>query len=294
MMRRFQFERGDVRVRRLPRRACARSAFSLIELLVTISIIALLLSLMLPALKRSLRQTRATVCMYNLRTIDQMMLTYRLDNNGWLPHVPDEGSADAEGSIRTWYDPLVPRYLTDMSVLICPEDPFHTFLETASQAPHHPDWGNASSYGLNEFILGSTNSYLANVERHPPRRPVDTVLGADLGPDFGARPGDDGDGGFRIPQRTRGRLPWSDGYDCGQLDSTGPWITQRHGDSINVLTMGGAVRAVRTSELMRREVSAHYDKCAAGDCTFCNVLHEEHYSFAHAYTYWWTGPIPKP
>jgi hypothetical protein len=54
------------------------------------------------------------------------------------------------------------------------------------------------------------------------------------------------------------------------------------------------VRTVRTTELMSVPVEAFYDKCAAGDCTFCNILQEEHYSFAHAYTYWWTGQVPMP
>jgi len=247
---------------------------------------------MLPALKRSLRQARATVCMYNLRAIDQMMWMYRSDNDGWLPHVTDDAAADADAPAPTWYDPLLPGYLTDVSALICPEDPYQAALEDATRAPQHPDWSNASSYGVNDYILGSPNAYLANVERHPPARPVDTMVAADMGPDFGASDGSEP--GPYLPHRTQGRLPWSDGYDWGQMQSNGPWITQRHGDSINMLTLGGAVRRVQTSNVMKQPVLDHYDHCAAGKCTFCNELHEEHYSFSHAYTYWWTGPIPKP
>ena len=294
MMRGLQLARGAVRAE--PLRQCRRAlcAFTLVELLVTIAIIALLLSLMLPALKRSLRHARSTVCMYNLRTIDQMMMLYRTDNNGWLPHVPEGDPHEADGTTATWYDPLVPRYAADVAVFICPDDPYHAELEHASRAASHPDWGNASSYGFNNFILGSPDSYLANVERHAPRRPVDTLMVADMGPDLGAHGVSDGETGFRMPQRTEGRLPWSDGFDCGQIESTGPWITQRHGNSINVLTLGGAVRTVRTREVINKAVQPYYDKCAAGDCTFCTELQEEHYSFWHAYTYWWTGPVPKP
>ncbi|MHC4611544.1 MAG: type II secretion system protein, partial [Planctomycetota bacterium] len=55
-------------------------AFSLVELLVVVSIITVLMSIMLPALKRSLRQAASTVCMHNLRAIDQMMQMYRMES----------------------------------------------------------------------------------------------------------------------------------------------------------------------------------------------------------------------
>jgi prepilin-type N-terminal cleavage/methylation domain-containing protein len=294
MRQRVHLKKRAVRAGTLAHPRCASSAFTLIELLVTIAIIALLLSLMVPALRRSVRHARATVCMYNLRALDQVMQMYKTESRGWLPHLADAESDDSGETAPTWYDPLVPRYLADLSVLICPDDPFHTALEAASQVATHPDWGNASSYGMNEYILRSTNSYLANVERHGPRRPSDTLLMADLGPDGGLVAGSSGQLPFRIPQRSQGRLHWADGYDYAQIESTGPWLTQRHGDSINVLTIGGAVRSVRTSQLMNEIPAEHYARCAAGDCTFCNASLGEHYSFSHAYTYWWTGPVPKP
>jgi hypothetical protein len=181
-----------------------------------------------------------------------------------------------------------------MSVLICPDDPFRHTLERASQAVSHPDWVNASSYGMNEFILGSPDSFLANIERHQPSRPWNTLLLADLGPDSESVVAAKGEAAFWIPQRSEGRLPWADRYEYAAVESPEPWLTQRHGRSINVLTLGGAVRAVRTSHLMRQPITSYYAACAAGDCTFCNELVEDHYSFYHASTYWWTGSVPEP
>ncbi|MHC4064138.1 MAG: type II secretion system protein, partial [Planctomycetota bacterium] len=165
-------------------------AFSLVELLVVVSIITVLMSIMLPALKRSLRQAASTVCMHNLRAIDQMMQMYRMESRGWLPHVTplDDAEETEADQTQPWFDLLVPRYLVDFSVLICPDDPYRTVLERAGDMNPHPDWGNASSYGMSDFILASRFSYLAYLDRHPPRRPVDTILLADMGPD-GALPG---------------------------------------------------------------------------------------------------------
>ncbi|MHC4091199.1 MAG: type II secretion system protein [Planctomycetota bacterium] len=270
-------------------------AFSLVELLVVVSIITVLMSIMLPALKRSLRQAASTVCMHNLRAIDQMMQMYRMESRGWLPHVTplDDAEETEADQTQPWFDLLVPRYLVDFSVLICPDDPHRTLLERAGDMNPHPDWGNASSYGMSDFILASRFSYLAYLDRHPPRRPVDTILLADMGPD-GALPGGQLADLFSGLDRNYGRLPWDDGFEYGNIEAPHSWLTRRHGKSINVLTLGGEVRSVRTAELMTQSIQTYYEPCAAGDCALCLDLEVAHYSFAHAQSYWWTGPVPIP
>jgi prepilin-type processing-associated H-X9-DG protein len=57
----------------------------LIELLVVVSIIALLISILLPSLSRARNQAKATVCLTNLRSITQSMNLYANDNAGVLP-----------------------------------------------------------------------------------------------------------------------------------------------------------------------------------------------------------------
>ena len=63
-----------------------RSGFTLVELLVVIGIIALLISILLPALNRARRQAQMTACLANLRQLGQISLTYAAENRGWLPH----------------------------------------------------------------------------------------------------------------------------------------------------------------------------------------------------------------
>ncbi|HEV8544455.1 MAG TPA: prepilin-type N-terminal cleavage/methylation domain-containing protein [Verrucomicrobiae bacterium] len=62
------------------------SAFTLIELLVVIAIIAILASLLLPALARGVEASRSTSCINNLRQMAVAATTYSLDQNGRMPN----------------------------------------------------------------------------------------------------------------------------------------------------------------------------------------------------------------
>ena len=60
------------------------AAFTLIELLVVISVIALLLSILIPSLNIAKQQATGTVCLANLRTLSTAWHTYAQDNNDKL------------------------------------------------------------------------------------------------------------------------------------------------------------------------------------------------------------------
>jgi prepilin-type N-terminal cleavage/methylation domain-containing protein len=66
-------------------KARARRAFSLVELLTVIGIIALLISILMPALGRAREIARRTVCLANLRGITQGCVTYAEGSKGHLP-----------------------------------------------------------------------------------------------------------------------------------------------------------------------------------------------------------------
>src|SRR6185369_7060100 len=58
----------------------------LIELLVVIAIVAILASLLLPAVARGLESARAASCINNLRQLAAACMTYSLDQNGRFPN----------------------------------------------------------------------------------------------------------------------------------------------------------------------------------------------------------------
>jgi len=62
-----------------------RKAFTLVELLVVISIIALLVSILMPALSKAREQAKRVVCSSGLRQIGLLLEYYCEDNNGKYP-----------------------------------------------------------------------------------------------------------------------------------------------------------------------------------------------------------------
>ena len=62
-------------------------AFSLVELLVVIGIIAILIGLLLPTLSRARESAKKTKCLANLRTLGQAMVMYANASRDWLPNM---------------------------------------------------------------------------------------------------------------------------------------------------------------------------------------------------------------
>jgi prepilin-type N-terminal cleavage/methylation domain-containing protein len=110
-------------------RGLARRAFTLIELLVVISIIAVLLSLLFPALGAVREAAKRTACQSNLRQIGLGLQTWMNANDGVLPRaLPlDDSSIFTEGSDPDEFNPdsilsIIGPIVDSEEIFICPSD----------------------------------------------------------------------------------------------------------------------------------------------------------------------------
>jgi len=111
-------------------RRSTESGFTLIELLVVISIIALLIGILLPALQAAQRTAHDTICASNQRQIVTMAHAHALDHDGI--YTDQENAAD--DSFNHLYD----EYVNDPKIAICPSTE-NVIRTSESGGPRAPD-----------------------------------------------------------------------------------------------------------------------------------------------------------
>jgi general secretion pathway protein G len=85
----------------MSRTNCHSRAFTLVELLVVIGIIALLIGILIPTLSKAQQQAKITACMSNVRQLTQGWLMYTQDFKGNLPWAETNAERNLDGSINT-------------------------------------------------------------------------------------------------------------------------------------------------------------------------------------------------
>jgi prepilin-type N-terminal cleavage/methylation domain-containing protein len=139
-------------------------AFTLVELLVVMAIIAILAALLLPVLGRTKESARATACLSNLHQVGIALQIYVSDSNNKMPVMRDVSTDPAVAATNTFpaIQNVLASQLGNTNVLRCPSDWQHFFELTGS------------SYAWNSLLNGEDADHLKvfNIQFSAPEIPV--------------------------------------------------------------------------------------------------------------------------
>jgi len=141
-------------------RARSCCAFTLVELLVTIALIATLAALLFPAFGRAGESGRAAVCLSNLHQIGLALQLYVQDYHNHLPYMRDRSLTTTNELPGP--DTVLSNYVGNIHVMQCPSDRQNLFLSTGS------------SYSWNSLLNGQDADHLVvlSIPFHPYQIPV--------------------------------------------------------------------------------------------------------------------------
>jgi prepilin-type N-terminal cleavage/methylation domain-containing protein/prepilin-type processing-associated H-X9-DG protein len=231
--------------------------FTLIELLVVIAIIAVLMGILMPALRKVKEQARTVVCKSNLNQWGKMFYLYTFDNENKFM-VWNVSSADGGG---TWIVPMRPYYgKGDGKIRLCPST--NKTFEEGELDPAKMTWStefdgqvHKNSYGINNWCYnlrsGVNNIWELQEAKRRAWKRIDQQGSANIpmflecwrwggGPTMRSDP---------APPDTETR------HNTG----FGRYCLNRHANTINVCFMDGGVRRTRLKELWDLKWHKEYD-----------------------------------
>ncbi len=127
-----------------------RRAFTLVEMLVVIAIIAILAGLLLPAISKGKEAGRGAACLSNLHQIGLALQMYAGENNNKLPVMYDAlvSTNTPPTNTQSTVDIVLKTQLGSTNVLRCPSDKEDWFHKTGS------------SYSWNSLVNGQDADHL--------------------------------------------------------------------------------------------------------------------------------------
>lgn len=154
-----------------------RSAFSLIELLVVISIIALLIGLLVPALASAREASRTAACLSNNRQMSIATVNYAFNHNGFLPTVGFSHGGEALPQQGSWFF-LLQEFSSSNLAWRCPSDDSPAWETPEGNPPRLRRVSYATSFIMSGLISGNRFPKFNNLLQVP--APASTVYIAEL------------------------------------------------------------------------------------------------------------------
>ena len=247
--------RGNTALRG-PSRNASAAAFTLVELLVVIGIIALLISILMPALNKARAQARMVTCQSNMRQIGQALTAYAGQHKGralpvwpwsWHPGLAQNFVWDVG------YQEFLYPWIKSKDVYRCPDRP-DTAWVTRPRSDIGTEGGIAVDYAFNEtgWSASPYEGYLCD------GRPLGKIKSSsdkvwvaeasNLAPErdgWQVSYSDDGFGGPN-PQPYE-RLTWKNFYNAPGCEFHSAVEKTRHGKGNNCLFYDGHVDLVKDS-----------------------------------------------
>jgi prepilin-type N-terminal cleavage/methylation domain-containing protein/prepilin-type processing-associated H-X9-DG protein len=208
-----------------PSRFTSARAFTLMELLVVITIIAVLAGLAFAAVGASQRRAQQAACAGNLRQIGAAMNAYAGENDGALPPISPDGNKDWNAG--PWFPQVLKPYLPSQKIWNCPGQPLdrHFGLTKREWTTKKNAW-YIPCYAFNANVAGRR---LVNIAAAP--------------------------GGMSQILLADGRAEF---WDKTSVANEG-YMTSIHNQKVNLLLVDGRVESKYKSDMVVTTNNASYD-----------------------------------
>jgi len=127
------------------------AAFTLIELLIVIAIIAILAAMLLPVLARAKESGRKVYCINNLKQLDLACLMYVNENNNFYP---------PRNNTSRWPNRLADNYGGNVNILLCPTD-LAMFPGSMPATVGSSSSNNVADASPRSYFINGWNDYFA-------------------------------------------------------------------------------------------------------------------------------------